>query len=356
MIPTGRNNKTRIAVVSDGKPGHENQSLGIAEHIPDARILLLRHNLKESFSEVFLRLQICFLGRYRTDPVRLLERIFTRDDIERLVNHHPHAVIAAGTLSAGPCLLAGVLTGAKTCICMKPSMFSLSMFDIAVVPEHDNPPDAPNIVRTIAAPNRVSPKRLSSEYEDWQEELPSGENVISWIIGGPSASAGFDESRVLDALGQSLEWAEANRWQVWLSTARRTPESLEDSILKLTESHPALTWTLLWHRDRCNPLYAMFHQSKLAVVTSDSVSMIAEAASAGVGPVVFRAGEKSSGRKTKQDRMVDKLIASGYGSRAESPDDLIETLSKILSKESGFPRLNDTQKAAQRLLEIIEHK
>jgi len=350
---SGDIDKIRLAVISDGKPGHENQSLGIAEHIPDSDILLLRHNLRESVPEFLLRLQTRFTSNWKADPRPLLNRIFPREEIEQLVSHKPEAVIAAGTLSAAPCLLAGALTGAKTCICMKPSMLRLSKFDLAVVPEHDNPPDTSKIVRTKAAPNRVSPERLSDEWEVWKGELPGDGNVISWVIGGPSASAGFDSSRVLDALEKSLEWAEKNNVQVWLSTARRTPESLEESILKLSETRRSLTWTLLWHRDQRNPLYAMFHRSKLAIVTSDSVSMIAEAASAGMGPVVLRAGEKSTGQITKQDRMVDKIVSAGYGTRADPSDNLVEILSGMLTRDTEFPCLDDTSKAADRLLQII---
>jgi mitochondrial fission protein ELM1 len=348
---SGDISKIPLTVISDGKPGHENQSLGIAEHIQDSDILLLRHHLKESLPEFILRLQIRLSGKWMKDPHPLLDRIFAQEEIQHLVSHHPRAIIAAGTLSAVPCLLAGALTGAKTCICMKPSMLSLSMFDLAVVPEHDDPPDATNILRTIAAPNRVSSKRLADEWEAWKSEMPDNGNVISWVIGGPSASAGFDESRVLYALHKSLEWAEKNNVKVWLSTARRTPESLEDSISKLSDSRRALTWTLLWHRDHRNPLYAMFQKSKLAIVTSDSVSMIAEAASAGVGPIVFRAGEK--GAVTKQDRMVDNLMSAGYGALADNADELISTLSDMLRWNEELPRLDDTVKAADRLLRLI---
>jgi mitochondrial fission protein ELM1 len=343
-----------IAVTSDGKPGHENQSLGIAEHIPAADVLLFRHNLGESLSEAIFRMRVRF-GRLNKAVARgLLEEVFSGDDLDRLVKHQPRAVIAAGTLSAAPCILAGALTGAKTCICMKPSFLPLSMFDLAVVPAHDNPPDDPRILKTLAAPNRVSPERLSDEADRWWDELPPGEKVISWVIGGPSASATFDELHVLGGLLETLVWARNNGWQVWLSTARRTPESLENGIAEIARGYPALTWMLLWHRDRRNPLYAMFFRSRLAIVTSDSVSMIAEAASAGKGPLVFQASGTPGSSRTKQDRMVDGLIDAGYGSRASTPEALIDLLDNAIKSDIQFPILDDTRKAAERLLQVIE--
>jgi uncharacterized protein len=348
------NIKIPVVIISDGKPGHENQSLGIAEHLPNPDILLLKHNLKEGFSEGLLRLQVRFLDGAKRNPDKLLRKVFSESDVEKLKSHNPKAIIAAGTLSAGPCLVAGYLTGAITCVCMKPSFLPLDMFDLAVVPAHDNPPDKPNILVTLAAPNRVSPKRLESESEIWAGELPDNSNkIISWIVGGPSSSAGFDENHVLKGLESTLEWAEKYGWQVWLSTARRTPLGLENAIENLAIKHRAFSWYLLWHKDKRNPLYAMFHRSRVAVVTSDSVSMIAEAASAGKGPLVYQATENGGRKKSKQDRMVDGLLEAGYGLRAGDADKLNSILDGMNSKEVDFPRLDDTQKAADRLLGLV---
>ncbi|HDS29740.1 MAG TPA: hypothetical protein ENN67_01715, partial [Firmicutes bacterium] len=249
MISEKKHEKLPVAVISDGKPGHENQSLGIAEHLPDADILVMRHSLQESFSEVWNRMRSgLFLGITPEGARRLLKRIFTDDEIENLSAHKPKAIIAAGTLSAGPCLLAGYLTKAKTCICMKPSLVPLSRFDLAVVPAHDNPPDAPNIFVTLSAPNRVSLKRLHEESEKWSNEIPSDDfPVVSWIVGGPSSSAKFDDEHVLSGLTKTIQWANESGWRVRLSTARRTPESLEEKIDSIEKRETALDWTLLWH-------------------------------------------------------------------------------------------------------------
>ncbi len=358
MVSGNITDKVPIAVISDGKPGHENQSLGIAEYIPNSDIRLFRHNLKEDFNEFWLRFLVRNFGIVRNNSAKYLQYAFDESEINRLREHRPKAVISSGTLSAALNILAGKFTGARTCVCMKPSLLPLSMFDLAIIPEHDNPPDAPNIVRTISAPNRVSDSMLGEEAEKWWDELPPGDKVISWIIGGPSASARFDGNHVLGGLLETLVWAKFNGWQVWLSTARRTPESLEEAIEKIRSGYPSLTWSLLWHRDRRNPLYAMFCRSRLAIVTSDSVSMVAEAASAGCGPIVYQASESKNdnGSKSKQDRMVDRLLRGGYGSRIQTPSQINDELERILKGEVEFPCLDDTSKAAERLMELIGQK
>jgi uncharacterized protein len=354
VLDSQETRKVPITVISDGKPGHENQSLGIAEAIPGADILLLRHDLKEGILEAILRARILLTPLNRTTTVLLLKEIFPQNEIMRLLDHHPAAIISAGTLSAGACLLAGRLTRAKTVVCMRPSMIPLYRFDLAVIPAHDNPPRARNVLKTYAAPNRVSPHRLLEESNIWKSELPKNAgNVISWVIGGPSSSAKFDEAWVEKGLVATLEWANANKWQVWLSTARRTPEGLEEKIAELSKTHPALSWHLLWHRDQRNPLYAMFNFSKLAIVTSDSVSMIAEAASAGVGPLIYQASTAPPSAKSKHDRMVDGLAEAGYGARASNDMEVLLSLNKLASGNLKFAVLDDTGKAVERVMALI---
>jgi hypothetical protein len=82
--------------------------------------------------------------------------------------------------------------------------------------------------------------------------------------------------------------------------------------------------------------------------------MIAESATAGKGPLVFRASKTCGCNVTKQDRMVEGLFKAGYGSLAGDPESLNGILIKMLSGESNFPVLDDTQRAAGKLLELIQ--
>jgi len=44
-----------VLIISDDKPGHQNQSLGIVEKLPGAKALLFKHGLKEGLREGLLR-------------------------------------------------------------------------------------------------------------------------------------------------------------------------------------------------------------------------------------------------------------------------------------------------------------
>jgi hypothetical protein len=83
--------------------------------------------------------------------------------------------------------------------------------------------------------------------------------------------------------------------------------------------------------------------------------MIAEAASAGCGPIVYQAADAKieNGHRTKQDRMVDNMLEKGYGSRIDDPSKIAGELEVLLKGEREYPRLMDSEIAAERLMEII---
>ncbi|HEX9746340.1 MAG TPA: ELM1/GtrOC1 family putative glycosyltransferase [bacterium] len=344
----------KVTIISDGKPGHENQSLGIAERLPESNIMILRHSLRIGPEELFLRFKSIFPGNQSESKlVRELNQVFGNDKVQELLDFMPDVVISTGTFSAAPCLLAGKLTGAKTCACMTPSLVPVNKFDLAVIPVHDNPPDKPNVITTNSAPNRVTDEFMRNEWEKWKEQIPSDGNFISWVIGGPSSSVGFDSDKVINALEATFDWAEENQYWILLSTARRTPVALENKISGYINKVHALRWTLIWHMENKNPLYAMFHISDAAIVTSDSVSMISEASSAGCGPLIFQS-EKTNAGTSKQNRMITNMLDKGYGRLV--PDDKKLVLALKQYKSSGFEwrRLDETTGVAGKLLEIIK--
>ena len=345
----------RLAILSDGKPGHENQSLGIAERIPGNEILLIRHKLRKGLFETVFRLRVAANGGIgEKEAERLLGKACSVEDIEKLKKFKPLAIIAAGATSAAPCLLAAIITHAKTCFCMRPSLIPINRFDLAIIPEHDHPPDRHFIVKTLAAPNRISPENLASEEIKWAGELPKSDApILAFLIGGPSRSAKFDNRHILEGLKCALDWAETHGWQVWLSTSRRTPIELEDEIERTEKGHPALTWAFFRSRDTRNPVYAFLARCVCAVVTSDSVGMIAEVASTGKGPFVYGSACEKFRRQTKHDRIVGSIIGAGYGAEARSRNELAALLATLLTQETRFRKLPDTEKASKVLLDLV---
>ena len=260
-----------IWVIDDGKPGHRNQSLGLAEamgRIRDANIhiISLPHNVG-----IFSRIKMA-----REEASKLPKADF---------------VIAAGHKTHLALLYLARKTGARSVVLMKPSM-PCRWFDHCLIPEHDFQEGAKtprNVILTKGALNRVT----------YDPSAKDGSGLI--LIGGKSSEFGFDgeslHKAISDIVGQDED-------MVWTMTdSRRTPAGFIESLKGLSIStHPHQTTDSDW-------LPNQLRRASVVWVTEDSVSMIYEALSCGaqVGllpmPRVKNAGRVAKG--------VEALVEEG---------------------------------------------
>ena len=151
-----------IWVLDDGKPGHRNQSLGLAEamgRIRDVSIHLisLPHNVG-----IFSRIKMAC------------------EEAGKLPK--PDFVMAAGHKTHLALLYLARKTGARSVVLMKPSM-PCRWFDHCLIPEHDFQEGVKtprNVILTKGALNRVT-------YDPGAKD---GSGLI--LIGGKSSEFGFD--------------------------------------------------------------------------------------------------------------------------------------------------------------------
>jgi mitochondrial fission protein ELM1 len=224
----------------DGKPGHDNQSLGLARA---------------------LQAQGCFscidiaVPRGAGAKLALLWRL---KDLPR-----PRLLIGAGHGTHLPLLLARRRYGGCSLVLMRPSL-PLSWFDLCLMPQHDNPPVTERVMPTLGALNSIQP----SQQQDMRQGLI--------LLGGPSPHFHWDSQLLLRQIGLLL--AQNPQVQYRLSDSRRTPSDL----LPLLAARQATNLSLIPHRDTgpgwVNQALAECGQ---VWVSMDSVSMIYEALSAG---------------------------------------------------------------------------
>ena len=256
-------------LVGDGKPGHENQSLGLAEAIS--------------------RRTPCEIHRISIAGKRgIIRRI--RTALANSANFpKPDLILAAGHATHPALFWLGKKHGAKTVVLMKPSI-PIGWFSLCIAPEHDflEVMDRPGLILTRGALNRVN--------------AGTGEKTGKLIlIGGPSKTHDWDGPTLFEMLAQSTD---RGGWE--LSDSRRTPEGfLEQARDRL----PGVT--AISHRDT-PPGWVpeKLGAAKEVWVTEDSVSMIYEALTSGarVGllPVPRKAGE------SRVLRGIDRLVADGF--------------------------------------------
>lgn len=256
----------------DGKPGHENQSLGLLSA------------LSEKIPVEIIRLK----------PVSFIQAVlsfFTEKNSQFDNLPLPDIVVGAGHKTHLSLLLTKWLYGAHSIVLMKPSL-PLFLFDLCLIPEHDGMRSGKNVVKTLGVLNKI---RASG---------PKKENQGVILIGGPSRHYGWDDAVLIERLKSIAGASSEINWLV--SDSRRTPVDTTSKLASLGYDN------LRFYS--CNDvsadwLPAVLSESGYGWVTEDSVSMVYEALTARVAVGLLDIPGKKISRVS---RGVEKLIDEGY--------------------------------------------
>lgn len=273
LLPGMPERRVIIWWIGDGKPGHENQSLGLADALG--------------------RLVPCELHHVSIAGVKgLLNRV--RNAVSRAASLPvPDIIIAAGHATHPSLLWLARKHAARSVVLMRPSL-PMSWFGLCLVPEHDFPngKDRPNLILTRGALNRVAPP----------PDVARRGGMI--LIGGPSASHGWDGGALLDSLAEVTSADPAQTWQ--LTDSRRTPAGFVREIrhrLPTIEVFPHQETTPDW-------LPSKLAAASEVWVTEDSVSMIYEALTSGANVGLLPVPRLGSTSRVL--RGIESLVTGGF--------------------------------------------
>jgi len=252
---------------TDGKPGHDSQSLGLAcalKKLVDCEI----HSV-DSHTPL-----LAFAGP-----------IFCRDsDLLKLPS--PNLIIGAGRKTHIPILATKRRHNCFSVILMRPSLPS-SWFDICLIPEHDGLLTPSNVIQTKGAINTIVP----SEHKN------SDKGII--LIGGPAKHLLWDDKEICSMIEKIVNTDQVH-WTLYDSP--RTPDATK-SILRNINS-PNSSYTPYAESDR-SKLEEQIATASRIWVSMDSVTMLYEAltGNAAVGVLSIKAEKRN-----KISNAISKLI------------------------------------------------
>jgi len=256
---------------SDGKAGHDSQSLGLVD--------ALKRRTRVVAYDIPVR------------PGAGLDWMLGRFPAGSLLPD-PWLLIGAGHSTHLPLLSARRARGGRAAVLMSPDL-PKSLFDLCIIPEHDRPGPAANILVTSGSLNRMQPVYMT------------GSNRGLLMIGGPSKHYHWDHRQVAGQIARVIRYSPVRDWI--LTTSRRTPPGFAEHIRQMIFNRN-LRLTVLSCRDTSDQwLSLQLSRSCCTWVTEDSVSMIYEALTAGI-PVGLL-----SVTPRRQDRIVtgvQALVAS----------------------------------------------
>lgn len=259
----------------DGRAGHENQVLGLAEAI--------QRRLSVSVCDVSV-----------TDELRGLQLLWRPlpDSLRRLPR--PDLLIGAGHRTHLPMLLLQRRCGGRTVVIMKPSL-PLSLFDLCLIPVHDHVrAAADHVLRIEGALNRL----VRSQQQQADRGL--------LLIGGPSRHVRWSTAAVLQQVSLVVQRTPQIAWT--LTTSERTPRDFLERWRQLQIP----TRVVEYAAGRRDWLPGELALCGTAWVTADSVSMVYEALTSGAAVGVLDATEVLSDRLRGS---LQRLVAQGLVTR-----------------------------------------
>lgn len=264
-----------IWLVTDGKPGHQNQSEGLVQA------------LASSLSVEVKRLPV--LPFWKT----LIGKLFHKNFVLKLFSA-PDLVIGAGHRTHKTLLLLSWLFGGKSIVLMKPDLPRF-LFDLCLIPEHDAVPASDNVIVTRGVLNRIVPA----------EKKNINQGLI--LIGGPSKHYDWDTSELMKQVDSIVSEMRHIEWII--SDSRRTPDETSSALQLLKNKN--VQFVSIEDVDS-EWLPGKLAEANYVWVTRDSVSMVYEALTSGALVGLLAVPEISESRVSrgikrllKEDKVLD---------------------------------------------------
>lgn len=275
--------------ISDGKAGNDAQSLGVAEAL----------GLAVAVKIVAPKGLWKLLAPYGpVDPSEGFGRPGTP-----FGPPWPDIAIAAGRLTTPYIRAVKRAAGPRTftVILLDPRVGTKAA-DLFWVPQHDKL-RGPNVITTLTAPHRFSPRRLAELRErvpPFIAALPAPRVAV--LLGGPNGDY-FYSRPAMDRLTAALRSLAELGAGLMVTPSRRTPQPLRDAIRAALAGRAAF----FWDGEGENPYPHMLAHADGFIVPADSVNMTGEPCVTGRPVYVF----EPDGGSLKFRRFHEALRAHG---------------------------------------------
>ncbi|MFH1505315.1 MAG: ELM1/GtrOC1 family putative glycosyltransferase [Candidatus Omnitrophota bacterium] len=273
-----------IVILSDSKPGHLKQSKAffslLSEEKYKARSKIIEIKYKNRLCRFMAEAAVFFSGKNCLGRGRYLSFFVDKNTWAQLDSVYADIVISAGSSAAAANKLFSSYLGAKSVVILKPNI-PLSRFDLAVIPEHDRIEPSKKVAVFKGALyyplNHQEKIKNSRDYFNL-----SGRKKVSFFIGGPL----FGEEAFMEGLKLFIPKLKAfsskQGYKILISTSRRTPIQAESYLEQELGDFVHTEALVIASRKNYDFVFEGFSLlADIIFVSSESVSMVSEAASLG---------------------------------------------------------------------------
>ncbi|MFZ2386063.1 MAG: ELM1/GtrOC1 family putative glycosyltransferase [Candidatus Omnitrophota bacterium] len=346
-----------ILLLSDGKAGHLRQSQGLAQLVSEAMrkkgyLPLVREaEVKITAGQrFFLTMAALFRGKdFACGRLWGLPGM-KKSPLYNQLGREKYDVIISGGSSLGALnILLGRENRGVSMAVMRPSWVHLRDFGLSVIPVHDRPAKAKNVIVTSCALSPVGPEYLAKAAEGLTPFIrePFYKINLGFLVGGDTKGFKLDPCLVSAGIGGLKKAAECFNAGVMVSSSRRTPAAVEELLRRDVSGYERKA--LLIIANEFNPpdtVGGMLALCRVMIITPESISMVSEAVASGRHilvidspslPVKHRRFLKELASRERiilaaPDKIEDALCAFDLSVPAAGPEDERQMILKRLDK------------------------
>jgi uncharacterized protein len=272
--------------LTDGRPGMENQAVGLAEALglnPIVKRVILRTPWRIASPHItaFKRFAVSARG----DPVE---------------GPWPDILIATGRPSILPSLYVKGQSGGRTFTVQLQDPVSLRRrFDRIVVPAHDGL-SGTNVIVMDGAMHRITSEKLAAEATRWASAFASVPTPrICVLLGGANSRYRLGAPEIA-AFALQLKAVSEQGYGLLITGSRRTGEANMAALRHTLAGSPSF----ISDGTGDNPYFGMLAHADAFVVTCDSVNMISEACWTGKPVHIASLPVRGRGRAGERDKFA----------------------------------------------------
>lgn len=349
-----------ILVLSDGKLGHLKQSLAVLDLIKGLPFQIKSNIIEVKFKNTWRRIifQVCsfFFSKQCQGCLCCFSILLGSEQASKLLSNYYDAVISCGSGLPMVNRLIAFENMAKSIVIMKPGMFSLKRFDLAIIPEHDNVPKFDNVVLIKGALSRKidnNSEYIKSIIKEYRLDAPSlSKPTIGVLLGGESKYLSLDIGIVKNIINSLDEVVSKLGGSILISTSRRTAANIEEFLKESLSKRER--YRMLIIANEYNPqgsLDAILHLSDILVVTGDSISMISEAVNSNKHTIILKLRRKNPNFISKHEKFTEGLEKDGYVYTCEN--NLSDRISEISRQRPAIKESVDQKNIVRKLEKIL---
>lgn len=354
-----RSPERRVIVLSDGRAGHWSQSEAVAKMMaqahPDLSVEARRVEVRFR-NKLAKTAALCFgalSGPRCQGCLKCLRALLTPESYDEVRRAQGEAVVSCGFAASAVNRILRWENRARSIHLSRPGPYASRRFDLVIAPSHDRLPKGRNLLALDTPPNGIDPAILEEHARAFcRERRWDFEPGVGLLIGGDTKGAQFSEEALEGVLDAVRKFAGRRESWVYATTSRRTSEEMALKVKERLGSDPRCRLLVIANEENLpNAVPLILGLSRAIIVSGESVSMVAEAASAGPPVLAFDPIRNGRGRFLKHRRVLRKLSAKGF-IRFVEPADLEGALAESWAGETTPKTLNDNERVLERLSKL----